>query len=76
MDDKIVDMINAANAGNPNEFMSAVKDELNTRIMNQIETGRQAYIDTMFGDDQVEDEEDYEEEELETDEEEEEDEEL
>lgn len=75
MDNKIIDMINAANAGNPNEFMSAVKDELNTRIMDQIETGRQSYIDTMFGDDQVEDEEDYEEE-LETDEEEEEDEEL
>lgn len=54
MDNKIVDMINAAAEGNGSDFMSAVQDELNTRIMNQIETGRQEYVDTVFGGDQEE----------------------
>lgn len=47
----IEDIINAANEGNPTAFNYAVRDELNDRIMAQIDQRRQEIADTIFASD-------------------------
>lgn len=47
----IEDIVNAANEGNPTAFNYAVKDELNDRIMRQLELARQDLADSVFASD-------------------------
>ena len=42
------DIIAAANENNPSAFQGAVQDELNARIMAQLDIERQHYADTVF----------------------------
>lgn len=45
------DIIAAANEENPSAFTGAVQDELNARIMAQLDVERQRYADTVFASD-------------------------
>ena len=45
------DIIAAANENNPSAFRGAVQDELNARIMAQLDIERQHYADTVFATD-------------------------
>lgn len=45
------DIIAAANEGNPSEFQAAVQDELNARIMAQLDIEREQLADSIFAKD-------------------------
>ena len=64
------DIIAAANEGNPAEFQTAVQDELNARIMAQLDDERQKYADTVFARDveEIDMGQEYDDEDLETEE--------